>query len=290
MNELPPDLADILRAARGAHDPSADDEARVLRAVYATTGVLGGVALGGGAAGAGANGGAATTAGALSVAKAGGAGAAGAALKGAGAVAGAKAAGMGLASKLIAGALVLAGAGGGYATLRGHGALEAPATAVAAPSREAAPTRSELEPAEAARAPEVEARSPAVDNTHSAAAPTPSLATAEAAEAPTHARRQHAHAAHAERADGHAAELGLIRATQAALRDGQAARALELLREHRARFPAGILSEERTGLEAIAHCILGHTDEGQRAARSLAARAPGSPLLERVRAACGDAP
>jgi hypothetical protein len=71
------------------------------------------------------------------------------------------------------------------------------------------------------------------------------------------------------------------------LRDGQHARALQLLHEHGARFPAGILSEERMGLEAIARCSLGQTVEGQRAARAFAARAPGSPLAERVRAACG---
>jgi hypothetical protein len=286
MNELPPDLAAILREARGAHDPSADDEARVLRAVYA--GVLGGAAVGGasGAAGAG-TGGAATTSGALSVAKAGGAGAAGAALKGAGAVAGAKAAAaMGLTSKLVAGALVLAGAGGGYASLRGYTAPEATAVVTAA---ESAPARPQHAAAEATRAPE--AASPAIDTTRGEAERTP--AATPPAEAPSHAHKPHAHAAHAAhtgRADGHAAELGLIRASQAALRDSQAARALELLQEHAARFPAGILSEERTGLEAIARCNLGQTREGRRVAHAFAARAPGSPLLERVRAACGDTP
>jgi len=79
------------------------------------------------------------------------------------------------------------------------------------------------------------------------------------------------------------AELRLLERAQRALREEQPERALALVHEHRTTFPAGALVEERSGIEAIARCMLGQGDD---AARAFLARAPGSPLAARVRKEC----
>lgn len=83
-----------------------------------------------------------------------------------------------------------------------------------------------------------------------------------------------------------AEELTLVRAMQAALRAGDASRALALAAEHAQRFPKGTLVEEREGARAIANC-----QRAEPAARPpiLAAFMQGfgaSPYAARVKAAC----
>lgn len=82
------------------------------------------------------------------------------------------------------------------------------------------------------------------------------------------------------------AELQLIRAAVSALNGRHADQALALLRRHRLEYPAGVMTEEREGLWSVASCEGGQLDEGRAAGQRFAARAPNSPLLERIRSAC----
>ncbi|MFT3927345.1 MAG: hypothetical protein QM778_32725 [Myxococcales bacterium] len=80
-------------------------------------------------------------------------------------------------------------------------------------------------------------------------------------------------------------ELALLATAQQALRDGDAKRALAKAEEHRQRFPRGSLREERIGIDALARCALGH--DGAEVVATLDKLSPQSPLLARVRQACG---
>lgn len=82
-----------------------------------------------------------------------------------------------------------------------------------------------------------------------------------------------------------ARELSLLGDAQAALRAGQPERALALAREHQARFPAGVLREERLGIETLSECVLGRKEPAR--AQAFLRTAPESPLAARVRKACG---
>jgi hypothetical protein len=85
-------------------------------------------------------------------------------------------------------------------------------------------------------------------------------------------------------------ELALMRSILAALRDGEAARALTLLEEHARRFPQGVLSPERRGLRVVALCEAGQTALGREERAAFLRVEPDSPLAQRVRSACKDAP
>jgi hypothetical protein len=82
------------------------------------------------------------------------------------------------------------------------------------------------------------------------------------------------------------AELDLIAAAQAALSQGEPARALARIDEHALRFPRGAFVQERLAIIAVAWCTLGDRARGHAAASQLARRAPSSPLLARARSAC----
>jgi hypothetical protein len=81
-------------------------------------------------------------------------------------------------------------------------------------------------------------------------------------------------------------ELALIRQASQALRDHQPAVAWQLLQRHATRFPAGMLTQERTGLTVIALCERGHLAQGRALRRQFLITAPESPLAGRVRNAC----
>lgn len=71
-----------------------------------------------------------------------------------------------------------------------------------------------------------------------------------------------------------------------ALREGDPARALDLAEAHAGRFPEGALRNERLAARALALCALDRRLEAREARAELAARSPGSPLLDRVDRAC----
>jgi hypothetical protein len=85
-------------------------------------------------------------------------------------------------------------------------------------------------------------------------------------------------------------EIRLVRSASVALREGRAQAALELLRQHAARFPSGMMSEERDGLRVLSLCAAGERDAAARAAAIFLARSPHSPLAAHVRKGCESAP
>ena len=81
-------------------------------------------------------------------------------------------------------------------------------------------------------------------------------------------------------------ELQLVRAAQEALRNHEPARALTLLDEHAARFPLGLLREERSAARVFALCALDRRDDARTEAARLLREAPNSPHANRVRSSC----
>ncbi|HEX2880004.1 MAG TPA: hypothetical protein VHO25_10775 [Polyangiaceae bacterium] len=81
-------------------------------------------------------------------------------------------------------------------------------------------------------------------------------------------------------------ELTLVRGAQQHLNRGEPAAALSLLSEHARRFPSGVLSEEREASRVLALCSLGKGAAARALANDFVRRAPRSPFVDRVRAAC----
>jgi hypothetical protein len=82
------------------------------------------------------------------------------------------------------------------------------------------------------------------------------------------------------------AELDLMAQVQGALRDGQAARALELIARYDLRYPSGSLSNERQAAEVFAACAIGDSARARRAAAIFLAHDNVSALAGRVKKAC----
>ncbi len=80
-------------------------------------------------------------------------------------------------------------------------------------------------------------------------------------------------------------EMKLIRAADAAVRAGRSKEALSLLDQHEDEHARGSLAHEREGLRAIAQCQLSSPAAPEVAARFLE-RSPRSPLATRLRSAC----
>lgn len=81
-------------------------------------------------------------------------------------------------------------------------------------------------------------------------------------------------------------EARLLSAAQAALRDGQAGRALEILSKHIAEFPNGAMQLERDSLQAVALCQDKQHEAGRALAQKLARQRPHSRYEDRIRRAC----
>jgi hypothetical protein len=90
-------------------------------------------------------------------------------------------------------------------------------------------------------------------------------------------------------ADSLAEETALLRLAQASLSGGEPRSALSTLREHKQRFPDGVLAQERRALSVVALCDDGQVERGRQEARAFLAKHPGSALRERVAAACPEA-
>ena len=87
-------------------------------------------------------------------------------------------------------------------------------------------------------------------------------------------------------ADTLEAETNDLREAQEALRDHDAARALQLLDAQIARYGRGALEHERAAARIIALCDLRRTSEAKKALARFRQAYPRSPLLPRVQAAC----
>jgi hypothetical protein len=83
------------------------------------------------------------------------------------------------------------------------------------------------------------------------------------------------------------AEADLLRRADAARKSGDAAGGLALLEQHRARYPNGILVEEREAERIVVLCALGRAEEAHAAAARFLRDHPRSPQAARVRASCG---
>lgn len=81
-------------------------------------------------------------------------------------------------------------------------------------------------------------------------------------------------------------EAQLIGDASKALRDGNGARALQLLAEHAARYPNGALRQERQGLRALGLCATGQVSAAREAGRSYLKQSPDAPLAAHVKKGC----
>jgi len=270
MTDLSPDARALLRGARDDLGASKEDCARIDRALTARLGLAAGAIAG------------ATAATSASAATASAAGV------GLGGVGGTTAL---VAGKWIAGAVVVAaiGAGSGAVYL-----ASGPSTSRPTPVAPLAPAAS----AHVAKAMPLAASSSATIDPPERTAPPPEPAAASTVRtergrvqaAPTlpSAPEQSALVAPAMVAvtPTIGAETQLLRRADQALRNGDPARALDLLDEHARTFPNGVLAQERSAERVTTLCALGRVGEARtEAARFLAANTE-SPLADAVRRSC----
>jgi hypothetical protein len=81
-------------------------------------------------------------------------------------------------------------------------------------------------------------------------------------------------------------ELSLLHQALAASGSGNAARALELAREHAKRYPNSRLSVERSAIEVRSLCSLGRPAEARKVADRLRSQAPSSPVSAALKDTC----
>jgi len=86
-----------------------------------------------------------------------------------------------------------------------------------------------------------------------------------------------------------ARELKLLSAAQAALRDADGQRAIDLLDQHAKSCPSATFWEERSAARVLALCLLHRKAQALGEAEQLVSRAPRSPLLARLRSSCAAA-
>lgn len=82
-------------------------------------------------------------------------------------------------------------------------------------------------------------------------------------------------------------ELAILSKAASELRAGRAGVALRLLDEHRRKFPAGRLVEERRAARVQALCALGNRAEAEAELARLVRTSPRSPHVARAQRACG---
>jgi hypothetical protein len=259
MSDLSPESRALLRGAREELEAGDAERARVGRALAVRLGVAVGTVVG-----------TATTA---SASVAPGALSAGVGGSGAGAGAGAGTSVI-LAGTKWLGAALLVGAVGvaGVSVVRAkHGAPPSAVVARAAPAAAASPIREApaptLVPSAAVEAPRAAARDQSgarVWQPRPEALPPPPAISATVG-----------------------LEARLLRSADEALRDGDATRALALLREHARAYPNGVLAEERGVVLVSTLCRLGRVAEAREEAARFLRTTPESPLAASVRSSCG---
>jgi hypothetical protein len=83
-----------------------------------------------------------------------------------------------------------------------------------------------------------------------------------------------------------AEETRLLRAAQAARREGRESLALELLEDHARRFPRGVLWTERSVTQALALCAQGQAEASNRLREQVLEQTPNVPAVSRIRTPC----
>jgi len=290
MSDLSPGARAIIDQARDADGPSPADRARIRASLYAQIGLLGSVAASGNAGG-------------------GGLGA------GDGVGAAASAAGSTSAAKLALAVMVALGLGiGGYFLASKRGPVPpdaepavslAPAPSPPSPLPEVSPAPAEIAtPAPASKPDPVPVQPAPTDakpglERSSARRSKPRSAPRARSSAPrstnepgTEPRGEPKSGPEAGPAGSTVAALGeesrLIRDARRALREGDAATALQRMTEHQERFRDGQLVQERQALRIIALCKLDRVEQAQREATVFTSRWPNSPHGARIRASCPD--
>ena len=266
---LSPESRALIGAASHGDDPMPDDKARIGARLARQIGT--GVAAG-----------AAATATSSAAKAAAGATAAASATAG-GAAAGAAA---GVTAKVVVAMAVVAGLGGAAASYRmtRDGSLDrAPAVLAQVGATEGAKSGEPVVPSSPTRPDMATGEAPALApaETTDLRAPLPS--------APARVRAPAAAPAAPGGGDTLTAELALMRDANAALRAGEADRALAVLDEHRQRYPAGVLAEERDAAVVLALCRALRVAEAREAADAFLREHPRSPQARRVATACESA-
>ena len=82
-------------------------------------------------------------------------------------------------------------------------------------------------------------------------------------------------------------ELALIKAAKAELDAGRSAAALDLVNQHARLYPRGVFAGEREALRALGTCGGGDSATGRKLGVAFIRAYPTSPLVDRVRRACG---
>jgi hypothetical protein len=173
---------------------------------------------------------------------------------------------LGLVGKVGIGLAMIGLAGGGAVWVSQRGDAPAPAVSVAVTSAMAIPIVS------------ARSASPAPEMPREAIA----IVSASASTTPRAEPQRVAPAAN----DDLAEELGFLRSARSALGAGNSSEALASLDQYVARFPNGKLGFEQRALRAMALCKAGRMEEGRALSGAIAEASPGSPLSERVAAAC----
>jgi hypothetical protein len=284
MSDLSREAQAIIDAARDSDAPTTADRERIRAALVAKIGVPG---LGTGAvASAGGNG----STGALmnaaephatsySAATAGGAG------KGA------------LAAKILVGVLVIGGLGyGGYLLFGGERDDEARQTTEV----QRVAVAEEAPPADTAPAQPVRVQATPEEPAADTAATAPGVTEPEAPPPAAAVKRPRANGKKRARkaaADTTATgdplanlreEKKLISKAKEVLDDGNPSLAMKVLDRHAARFPDGVLAQDRAGLRVLALCELGEVERARRDAERFLERWPRAPMAHRVRSACAE--
>jgi len=170
--------------------------------------------------------------------------------------------------------------------------VEPPVAAVAEPAAPVAAPATELpgtaEVAENVAVPEPAAAAPVADTPATAAEARAVRARAVAAERTRALPASEEPAAAAPPVIGGqlGEEIALLSNIRAALQDGAASRALEQLGEYRRRFDRPSLAMEADALQVDALCRAGQREAAQAAATAFVSNWPGSPLQQRVSSAC----
>lgn len=321
MKELSPEAREWLAAASGVDDPSSDDRARVRRALMVALATGAASAVGGGASTAAAS---SAVAGSTVSGGAVGAGAGSAAASGGGALGAVGAGAAGSATGLVAGAsgalgakvlAVFAVVGVGTAAIVARPFADEPRASSAdvtdvAEEGDASPEgaaatpnhRRAEQPSAGASALDLRGvPGPSASRGGAPAAPAaPALAASHAAAGaaevtalersiPGARRAEAAHprvapASPTSSTEGLAAELALLRRARDAHAAGDSASSEQALAEHARLFPSGVLRAEREGTRALLRC---EARPDPTIASEFERGFGGSPLLGRVRAACG---
>jgi hypothetical protein len=266
MNELDPESRQLLVLARTARTPNAEDQARVARRLALAVGVSAGTAA------------SAAVSKAAGAATAAGVQAADAARSTTGLFKAAAA--WGSVKAGLAGALLLSAAAGVYVSVARPSPAPRSAATVAGPRELPATVDRAASERAVVDAPPIAANEPAKSLVAEA------NATSDNPQVPTTPRGGDEVKARLRHSVTLGSEIELLHRAQAAWRARSAPRALELLQQHRKRYPRSELRSEREALQVLVLCEVGQSKQAARLASALLKREPESPARAAIEQSC----